>query len=426
MAASIACSARSRRGRARDHRPGLRDGVDAALVVRRRAERRAVVVVGAAVPAAVPARGLERVAQRGLVVTLPRQPDVVATALAQRGEVLEDAVEEEADPDALTASLATDAVHAVVPVARAHERQPVRAARHAVVERATAVLVERRGLRGDLGPQVGLVLPGLQRARREERHGLVQHAPVAGGVDVEGGEEGQPEEIVREARARAASRRRVPPVQHVAFDELMRGVAQELCPRDGGTQVDQRRRVLELVAEAVRAARLVERAPPPHAARQRLVAEPAVHQHVELGQGRLHLHGAEEVRPEHAGARQRGVDGSRLAIPRDQRTGRAGFGRLAQEEAQLYAAARRQRDGDLPGDAGVQRRAGAAAELADGRDGGRRLARPAVAEKLGAGRPSSARWHRPARRARRTRCRRRTRSWFDCGRGWRSTPGRTR
>ena len=49
---------------ARDHRPGLGDRVDRALVVRRRAERRPVVEVGATVPGAVPGllvRHLDRV-----------------------------------------------------------------------------------------------------------------------------------------------------------------------------------------------------------------------------------------------------------------------------------------------------------------------------------------------------------------------------
>ncbi len=52
---------RARRvGGARDHRPGLGDRVDPALVVRGRAERRAVVEVGAPVPVAVPGLALER------------------------------------------------------------------------------------------------------------------------------------------------------------------------------------------------------------------------------------------------------------------------------------------------------------------------------------------------------------------------------
>ncbi len=43
-------------------------------------------------------------------------------------------VEEEAQPRAFAASLDADAVHAVVPVARADERQPVRAARDPLVD----------------------------------------------------------------------------------------------------------------------------------------------------------------------------------------------------------------------------------------------------------------------------------------------------
>src|SRR5262245_18409062 len=55
---------RSRRvGRARDHAPGLRDGVDAALVVAGRTERRAIVYVSAAIPLAIPGVLFERGAQ---------------------------------------------------------------------------------------------------------------------------------------------------------------------------------------------------------------------------------------------------------------------------------------------------------------------------------------------------------------------------
>ena len=46
--------------RAREHRPGLRDRIDAALVVRRRAQRLAVVEKGAPIPFTVPRLALKR------------------------------------------------------------------------------------------------------------------------------------------------------------------------------------------------------------------------------------------------------------------------------------------------------------------------------------------------------------------------------
>ena len=63
--------------------------------------------------------------------------------------------------------------------------------------------------------------------------------------------------------------RRVPPVLDVAFDELARRRAQQVrAQRASGCGVDERHRVLQLVAKAERAARLVEAAAPPEAAGQ--------------------------------------------------------------------------------------------------------------------------------------------------------------
>src|SRR6266446_9154407 len=71
------------------------------------------------------------------------------------------------------------------------------------------------------------------------------------------------------SRAGAAAARGVPPVEHVALDELMRSVEDDLGTREVGPGVDQRGGVLELVAKAERAARLIERRPPPQAAGER-------------------------------------------------------------------------------------------------------------------------------------------------------------
>src|SRR5579872_7060448 len=73
-------------GRARQRRPGLRDAVDAALLAARRAERGAVVVESATIPAAVPAFLLDgntkRLGMRGPSCS----PNCFATGLGQRYE----------------------------------------------------------------------------------------------------------------------------------------------------------------------------------------------------------------------------------------------------------------------------------------------------------------------------------------------------
>src|SRR5207302_9177495 len=72
-----------------DHRPGLREGVDLALVVLGRAERGAVVEVGAAVPAAVPGVLLQRGPQRLGPLPAPGRTRRVANPVGQVRERLQ-------------------------------------------------------------------------------------------------------------------------------------------------------------------------------------------------------------------------------------------------------------------------------------------------------------------------------------------------
>ena len=86
-----------------------------------------------------------------------------------------------------------------------------------------------------------------------------------------------------------APARRVPPVLHVALDELARGGAQDVSRASRGSRMDERHDVLQLVAKAIGAAGLVERRARPDTTGQRLVEQPAVHQHVERAVRRLDL-----------------------------------------------------------------------------------------------------------------------------------------
>ena len=70
------------------------------------------------------------------------------------------ASDEPAVPDALALAVGADLVHAVVPVAGAHQRQAVRPEPVAVLQRAHAVLVDRPGLVAHGGQVVVLLLVG--------------------------------------------------------------------------------------------------------------------------------------------------------------------------------------------------------------------------------------------------------------------------
>ena len=65
-------------------------------------------------------------------------------------------------------------------------------------------------------------------------------------------------------------------MQHVAFDELLAGVAKYLSPGNIRAVVQQRGRVLKLIAKAEGAARLIVGRASPHSTTQILIGQPAV------------------------------------------------------------------------------------------------------------------------------------------------------
>ena len=121
--------------RSRNHGPRLRQRIELALLVLHRSQRRAVVEVRAAIPVAVP-RQLEHAGEPPRLVAVLARQIGAAAALADRREVVQHGHEEPAEPHALAAALVADAVHAVVPVAGADQRQPVRTVLRRVRDRA--------------------------------------------------------------------------------------------------------------------------------------------------------------------------------------------------------------------------------------------------------------------------------------------------
>ena len=129
---------------------------------------------------------------------------------------------------------------------------------------------------------------------------------------------GSQTQVVRDAGAGASARRRVPPVLDVALDELARRRAQQMLAGEVAASQGDRHHVLELVAEPVGPARLVERGPCPHPAGERLVEQPGIQHHVERAIGRSHLHDRQNVVPAGCGRPQGHVDVGR-PMANDQR-----------------------------------------------------------------------------------------------------------
>ena len=149
------------------------------------------------------------------------------------------------------------------------------------------VLAGGQGLEGQLGLEVG--------------RPLVEERVVAGRPDVLDHAPGQPEQVVRGVRPAdepgPAVLEPVEPVDHVPFEELLRGVQEDLPAGDRRVHPEQVDRVLQLVAEPERPARLVEPPAGPDPLGQGLVLEP-VEVAVELRVGRSRPRTV-SIRPSH-------------------------------------------------------------------------------------------------------------------------------
>src|SRR6185436_17678474 len=89
----------------------------------------------------------------------------------------------------------------------------------------------------------------------------------------------------------------MPPVLNIAFLKLSSGTEQEVFADKLRLAVDERHRILQLIAEAEGASRLIVSAPRPETACERLIHQPAVCQYVERLVRGLHMHRAKCVPP---------------------------------------------------------------------------------------------------------------------------------
>src|SRR5947209_8675789 len=131
----------------REDRPRLRQRVDPALLVLRRPERSAVVEIGTTIPVAIPGE-LQHAGEPPGLTSVVLRTFRIASFIADRRILFQYDDEEPTEPHALPAPQVADPVHPIVPIARANERQSVRAVLQRAIDGADRVVEYRcSGLR---------------------------------------------------------------------------------------------------------------------------------------------------------------------------------------------------------------------------------------------------------------------------------------
>src|SRR6266705_5967863 len=100
----------------------------------------------------------------------------------------------------------------------------------------------------------------------------------------------------------------MPPVLDIAFDKLPRGRSQDVIACNLGRGMHEGHYVLQLVAEAVSAARLIKGRAAPNPATESLVKQPAIEQKIRRKLRRFHFDRAQESVPPLAGFLECGFD----------------------------------------------------------------------------------------------------------------------
>ena len=136
-----------------EHRPTLREGIDAALARTDGTERRAVIEERASIPFAVPAVALESPPNARRDAAPAAYRGYTGTRFGDRGERVDRGDDEPPQPDTFTAARGTDLVHAVIPIAVADERQVMRAEGETHVDRPYAV-IKQACARTDFGREI--------------------------------------------------------------------------------------------------------------------------------------------------------------------------------------------------------------------------------------------------------------------------------
>src|SRR5437764_721108 len=146
----------------------------------------------------------------------------IAPPLRELGERRKQGRKKPSQPHAFALTMRADFIHSIIPVAGAHQWQPVRAGLQRSLDRTDAVVIERRHERRARWPLVHAVLIRTGGALMQERSVSIENRPVAGRTGVLERVVHEPQTVVLNARTHAFAAGLVPPMLHVAFRELPR------------------------------------------------------------------------------------------------------------------------------------------------------------------------------------------------------------
>ncbi len=119
-----------------------------------------------------------------------------------------------------------------------------------LIQRPTTVFIQAINLTGSFILTVTFVLVWLQWITLEKGDLLVKDAVIAGALYITGCDKRQPQQIVGNVGAHAATRRRMPPMQNIACLKLVTCSQQNLFTGEVRSRVEQRHYILQLVSVA--------------------------------------------------------------------------------------------------------------------------------------------------------------------------------
>ena len=256
----------------------------------------------------------------------------VTPCMRHRCKVRDQAPQEPAQPHRFSTTLLADPVHTVVPVATAHQGQPVGAHGQAAVHGECRMFVHRCLL----GAGGGLVVSILSTRRYDTAfnkcHLFVEQRRVVSGIQVMRAGMYQPQTVVRKMGSHTHACWRVPPMLNIAFDKLARRIENDLLTQNVWRRPGQGHGILQLVPKPGGTARLIKTRLGPQTARERLVKQPAVHQHVEQRVRGLDCGGSQQRGPVGAHLRE-STSGRHSQSHADQRPSLLGIGCIPQQES---------------------------------------------------------------------------------------------